>query len=157
MTDRAYAFVVLCGLLLAAHITRRIQAGRLRVVYALSWGTVGVAALGIALWRGSIDRIADLLGIDFGPSVLLLFGGLFGVVYLLHLSEEVSGLRAVTRRLTQEIALMQANLPPEKTTVLTPGHGSSARPARRQRASRFAAPRRHAAPRRLDAESARED
>lgn len=126
MTDRAYFIVVMCGLLLAAHIMKRIQAGRLRVGYALAWGAVGVGVLLVAIWRGAVDHVAALLGIDFGPSVLLLFGGLFGVVYLLHLSEEVSLLRARSRRLAQELALMQERL------ALEPVPREAEAPARRR-------------------------
>ena len=100
-------FVAACGVLLAGYIVRKILKKKLREEYALFWGVFTLAVVVSSFWRGWIDIVAGWVGVDYAPALLWVFGLIFNIVYLIHLSERVSALRERTNRLTQEIALLQ--------------------------------------------------
>ncbi len=107
ISSRGYIFVAVCGLLLALFIIRKILKRQIREEYAIFWGIFSVVILLFSLWRGGIDILANWLGISYAPALLILFGLIFNIIYLIHLSEVVSKLRAKNNRLTQEFALFQ--------------------------------------------------
>ena len=97
------ALVSVATLLFILELVRRRQ---LREKYAWLWLGVGVVALLMSLARGVLDRLATALGIDYGPSALFLFSTLFLMLVSAHLSLEVSRLEEKTRKLAEEIALL---------------------------------------------------
>lgn len=117
ISPRTYAVVALVGLLLTAYIARKILNRRLRAEYALLWGGLTAIILVMSLWRGSLGSLSSLLGIYYGPAVLILVGGAFGTVYLVHLSERVSLLMERTKRLTQELAMVRLELERSRSCV----------------------------------------
>jgi hypothetical protein len=85
-----------------------VRRHQLREKYALLWLGVGVVAIVLSLARGAADRVAEALGISYGPSALFLFSTMFLMAVAAHLSWEVSRLEDETRHLAEEIALLRA-------------------------------------------------
>jgi hypothetical protein len=102
------AAVALAQMLFIARLVRRRQ---LREKYAMLWMTVGAVVVAITLIRGPIDRMAKALGVTYPPSILFLIGIMFLLTVVAHLSWEVSRLEEKTRRLAEEVALMQVERP----------------------------------------------
>jgi hypothetical protein len=87
-----------------------VRRRRLVERYALLWMSAAVALLVLAVWRGALNLLADVLGIAFPPNALFLVA--FGVTFvlLLHFSIATSRLSEETKILAQEIARLDEEL-----------------------------------------------
>lgn len=104
------AIVSVASLMLGT-ILELVRRRQLREKYALLWLSVGLIGLFFSVFRGVLDGMADLLGIQYGPSALFMLAIGFLMLVAAHLSWEVSRLEDKTRRLAEEIALMNARRP----------------------------------------------
>jgi len=96
---------VLLGLVLEL-VRRRRLAER----YALLWMMVAVALLVLAVWKGLLADISNLVGIQVPANALFLAA--FGVIFilLLHFSVAVSRLAEEAKILAQEVARLDHEL-----------------------------------------------
>lgn len=101
--------VSLVVMVLTLELARRRQ---LREKYALLWLTVAVGVLVLGWSRGTVDALSLALGIAYGPTTLFLFGILFLLLVVAHLTYEVSRLEDRSRRLAEEIGLLTVRQAP---------------------------------------------
>jgi len=87
-----------------------IRSRRLQERYALLWLLTGVAMLVLALWRGALAKLADLVGISYPPSALFVLFSFFILALLLHYSTVISKLSDQNVILAQRLALLEAEL-----------------------------------------------
>jgi hypothetical protein len=99
------------ALVTVGFILELVRRRQLREKYALLWLAVGLMGLLISIGRPALDATAIFLGISYGPTLLFLFSTLFLMLVCAHLSWEVSRLEEKTRRLAEEIAIMQEQRP----------------------------------------------
>ena len=87
-----------------------IRQGRLREEYAFVWLASAIAVMGLAIFRGSLDFIADLLNISYAPTLLFMIG--LGLITLIVLSQTVaiSRLTRQNRDITQRLAILEWRL-----------------------------------------------
>lgn len=78
--------------------------------YALTWLAAGLALLALALWRGALKALADLLGIAYPPNALFLVAFGFMLLLLLNFSVVVSRLTDQSKLLAQRLALLEERL-----------------------------------------------
>jgi hypothetical protein len=96
-------------------ILELIRSRRLQERYALLWLLTGVAIILLALWRGALARVSDLVGIAYPPSALFVLFSFFILVLLLHYSTVISKLSAQNAILAQRLALLEERVrEPEK-------------------------------------------
>jgi len=88
-------------------ILELIRSRRLQERYALLWLLTGVAMLVLALWRGALTKLADLVGISYPPSALFVLFSFFILALLLHYSTVISKLSAQNATLAQRLALLE--------------------------------------------------
>jgi hypothetical protein len=100
-----YLSIAVCVVLILG-IIELIRRGRLREEYAFVWLGSAVVFLVLSIWRGLFDTLARLLGIAYGPALLILVILLFGFVFLVHFSIVVSKLTGENKRLAQELAIL---------------------------------------------------
>lgn len=108
MTTRAHVLVAIVGLLLVLFILRLVARRQLRSKYALLWLAVALVVLPLALFPSAIDTLADWVGVEYGPTMLLLLGVGFLLVVVIHLSRELSLVEAHLRAVAEDLALMRA-------------------------------------------------
>jgi hypothetical protein len=84
-----------------------VRRRRLLERYALLWLFSAAALLGLAIWRGLLETVADWIGIAYPPNALFViaFGAI--LVLLLHFSIAVSRLADQSKVLAQRIALLE--------------------------------------------------
>ena len=87
-----------------------IRSRRLQERYALLWLLTGVAMLLLALWRGALAKLADLVGIAYPPSALFVLFSFFILALLLHYSTVISKLSAQNATLAQRLALLEERI-----------------------------------------------
>lgn len=75
--------------------------------YALLWLFSALVLLGLSVWEGALQRLANLVGIVYPPNALFLIAFGFVLILLLHFSVAVSRLSDQTKVLTQRLALLE--------------------------------------------------
>jgi hypothetical protein len=110
VSARTYFFAVLAAFAFIVLILRQVRLRRLRAKYALIWLSAGVVMLPFALIPGLLDEAASLIGIAYGPALLLMLGLGFFALLSLHFSSELTRLEERTRVLAEEAALLRNRL-----------------------------------------------
>lgn len=105
---RLDVFVLVMALLNVVVMLELVRRRQLREKYALLWLAVGLGGIVLGVGRTLVDRVADALGVDYGPSAVFLGAILFLLLVCMHLSWEVSRLEERTGILAEELALMRA-------------------------------------------------
>ena len=101
----------LASLFLIGVVLELIRSRRLRERYALLWLLTAVVLLGLSLWRGGLNTIADWVGVEtYPPAVLFAVASLFILVVLLHYSTVISKLADQNAILAQRLALLEQRL-----------------------------------------------
>ena len=101
------AIIAVLLLILIFELLRRRQ---LREKYAILWLVVGLAALPLGFFPRLLDKLAKVVGVVSGVSLVLFLGFMFLLVVCIHLSWEASRLEAETRTLAEEVALIRTQL-----------------------------------------------
>lgn len=98
--------IIAIGVLLIG-VLELVRRRRLLERYALLWLFSTVLLLALAVWRGLLEDVAQLIGIDYPPSALFViaFGAI--LVLLLHFSIAVSRLADQTKMLAQRLAILE--------------------------------------------------
>jgi len=78
--------------------------------YALIWLGSSVVLLALAIWKGGLDRLADLMGIAYPPNALFMIAFGFVLLLLLHFSLAISRLSNETKVLAQVVAKLDREL-----------------------------------------------
>jgi hypothetical protein len=98
--------------LLLLVILELVRRRRLLERYALLWLLAGVVLLGLAVWRGALEVLAELVGIASPPNALFFVAFGFVLVLLLHFSVAVSRLTDQSKVLAQRVALLEERAGP---------------------------------------------
>ena len=107
MDDRIQivAIIVTAGLFfLVFELVRR---RRLMERYALLWLFATAILLGLAVWRGLLERISSTVGIAYAPSALFAVAFAFVLALLLHFSLVISRLADQNKVLAQKLGMLQ--------------------------------------------------
>lgn len=102
------ALVVSVALLLV--VLDLVRRKKLTEEYSFVWIVCAVALFALAIGRRLVDAAAVALGIDYGPSVLLLVLILFVFVASLSFSVALSRQRRQIERLMEEVAILDTHL-----------------------------------------------
>lgn len=78
--------------------------------YALLWLLSAVVMLGLSIWKGFLEEIANVVGIAYPPNALFLVAFGFVLILLLHFSLAVSRLSDQSKVLAQRLALVEQRL-----------------------------------------------
>jgi hypothetical protein len=98
--------IVATGLLLLA-VLELVRRRRLLERYALTWLFSALVLLGLGIWEGLLEDVADVIGIRYPPSALFVIAFGFILVLLLHFSIAVSRLADQSKVLAQRLALLE--------------------------------------------------
>ena len=104
---RVSIFAAVAALLLLLVIFELIRRRRLQERYALLWIATATVILVLALWRGLLGKLSDVVGIAYPPSALFILAAFFILVLLLHYSTVISKLSDQNRVLAQRLALLE--------------------------------------------------
>jgi hypothetical protein len=87
-----------------------VRRRRLLERYALLWLLSGVVLLGLAIWRGLLEKISTAIGVVYPPNALFFVAFAFILVLLLHFSAAVSRLSDQSKVLAQRQAIIEQQL-----------------------------------------------
>jgi len=103
------AAAIAAGILLLV-VFELIRSRRLQERYALLWLLTGVVIFVLAVWRGLLGKVSDLVGIAYPPSALFILAAFFILLVLLHYSTVISRLSEQNTTLAQRLALLENEL-----------------------------------------------
>ena len=103
-------FSATLGSALAIAILFLVRRDHLQLGHALYWIAFAAASLLFGLLPGFSDRLAALLGISYGPTLVILIAVAALVLRSLQADIQSTRLERSVRRLTQRIALLDAQL-----------------------------------------------
>src|SRR3954469_13635007 len=119
--NRIQILTILVAALLLVGVIELVRRRRLLERYALVWLFSSAVLLGLAIWRGALDRIAEQIGVAYPPNALFIVAFGFVLWMLLHFSVAVSRLSDQTKVLAQRIALLEQRMGRQETgEQLTP-------------------------------------
>ena len=78
--------------------------------YSFLWICIAGVFLVLSFFHPIMDKVAHLLGIEYGPAALFLFFNVVTLFILIHVSIQLSDYKAKKRVLAQEIALLRDKL-----------------------------------------------
>jgi hypothetical protein len=103
--DRVQLFGMLFSTTIFWIIFRFVKNRRIKEEYSLLWLSLSLLFLYLSIDRWAIDRFADLAGIAYKPSVLILIVIGFMTIILIHITIVITRLSDQNRELTQELGL----------------------------------------------------
>lgn len=108
ISERVARVAIVMSVILVLIVLDMVRRKKLREKYALIW-LFAVAAMSLlVIWQDLLLRITALLGAIDPSSTLFLFGILFALMILLHLSNKVSDFSTQIRILAKEVAMLNA-------------------------------------------------
>jgi hypothetical protein len=119
MQDRIQLVSVVAAAGVLLIVFELVRRRRLMERYALLWLTSGLVLLGLAIWRGALEDLANSLGIAYPPNALFLIAFGFVLLLLLHFSLAVSRLSDQTKVLAQRLAMVEERLVREESAAKT--------------------------------------
>jgi hypothetical protein len=122
VSTRTHIFIVVVAVVAALLVLRLVATRQLRSKYALLWLGVAVAMILVAAFPGLLDELANVMGVDYAPTLFLLLA--LGLLAFLvgHLTWEVSRLETRLRSLAEDNALLRTSLD-ERTRRAAPPAG----------------------------------
>jgi hypothetical protein len=123
---RVERVAIVVSIILVIVVLDMVRRKKLREKYSLIWLFAVAAMTVLALWEGLLLSITSLIGAINPSSTLFLFGILFALGILLHLSNKVSDFSVQLRILAKEVAMLNAQISGYR---LPPPAGGRADPA----------------------------
>ena len=108
MEPRIQVVAIVASALLLLGVLELVRRRSLLERYALLWLFSALVLLGLAIFRGLLETIADTIGVAYPPSALFVIAFGFILLLLLHFSLAVSRLSDQTKVLAQRLALLEA-------------------------------------------------
>ena len=110
MELRIQLVAIVGATLLLFIVLELVRRRRLLERYALLWLLSGIVLLGLAVWRGLLERISHTIGVVYPPNALFFVAFAFILVLLLHFSVAVSRLSDQSKVLAQRQAILERQL-----------------------------------------------
>ncbi|MDH4220420.1 MAG: DUF2304 domain-containing protein, partial [Candidatus Aminicenantes bacterium] len=106
--------LILFSFLLLVFIFLLIRRKKIREEYAILWIVISLIFLFLSIFRGLIDKISSLLGIQYQPASLFLI--LIGCLFLLmfHFSLVISDMKKKINALAMTLTILEESLTKEK-------------------------------------------
>lgn len=126
--DRVQAFAIVVCVTLLLVVIDLVRRRKLVEEYAVLWIAGSVVLLVLAIWRQILQTATVQLGVYYPPTVMLLLLGILVLAVLLWFSVVLSRQRRQIDRLTEETAILGAEL--RELRRPTAGHAESPDPKR---------------------------
>jgi hypothetical protein len=105
--DKIQIISIIASLLIFGVVVNLVRHRKLKTEYSLIWLTVSVIFITFSFWRSGIDKLANLFGIAYAPSVLFIIL-LVGIIFILiEFSMIISKQAERIKVLVQEMALLK--------------------------------------------------
>ena len=108
--ERVEIIALIGSLGLFIGIFELVRNKHLKEKYSLIWLFTAFVLLLLSVFRGLMDRLANMVGIYYSPSAFFLLAFVFLMVIMVQFSVVISKLSERNRNLAQELALLKLRL-----------------------------------------------
>jgi hypothetical protein len=112
--NRLSLLSIICSIILLWFIIHCVKKDRIKEAYALIWIFMGIAFLVISIWPSLMGVIAGLFGIYYAPALMIIILTVMIIFILIQFSIVISRQSERIKVLTQELALLKADLEDNK-------------------------------------------
>jgi hypothetical protein len=126
MTRLQQIFAILTSLANLVFIVELVRRRKLREEYSWLWIVTSVGMFVLSSWYGLIEWLSHLTGAVTVTTTLFIFALLFLLALSVHFSTELSRLSQQVRRLTQELAMLEAERQCERSGASERGETGAA-------------------------------
>lgn len=112
--SRLEVFVLVATAINVAIVLEFVRRRKLLESFAMLWLAVGVGLVVLAIGRPLLDRLADAVGVAYGPTLIFAVGILFLLFVTMSLSLHVSQLEERVEILAEEIAFLRGINEPQR-------------------------------------------
>jgi len=117
-SEKTQIIAISASILLIIFIFTLIRKRRLKEEYSLLWLTFGFIFLFLSSWKGSVDFIAQLIGIAYSPAALLLVL-IIGIFFIMiEFSMIISKLTDLNKNLAQDVGILKEELETLKKQII---------------------------------------
>jgi len=116
--DRVQFFAILFSLFVFFFIFRLVKNRSVKEEYSILWFALSFFLLYLSIDRHAIDRLGNLFGVAYPPSVLTLMTTGFAFLLLIHITMVISRLSDQNKELIQELGLSLLITPAKQTDLL---------------------------------------
>lgn len=109
-STRIQTIAIIGSLLLIFFILILIRKRRLKEEYSILWLFFGLIFFILAVWRGSVDYIAELLGIAYSPAALFLILLMAIFVIMIEFSLIISQVSDLNKHLAQDVGILKEEM-----------------------------------------------
>ena len=109
-----YLVALVGSVIILAGIVELLRRRQLGEKYAVLWLVVGIVLLVFTVFPGLLTSLSSGLGVEVPTNLMFFVGILFLVGVVLHLSWEVSRLENETRKLAEDLAILQLEVAQQK-------------------------------------------
>ena len=110
MIDRSAVFTVGAAIIALLVVLELVRRRHLSEEYSLLWLGTAVVMLVVGIWRDLLHGLADLVNIEYPPSLLFLLAALFLLFIQLYFSTVITRLTHESKESAQQIALLRFEL-----------------------------------------------
>ena len=115
MAFRTYQLSTLAiGAVIAGTIFFLVRRDKVHIRHTFWWVAVGAASLVLGAFPRISDKIANVLGVGYPPTLLLTVGLGMALIKILTVDLEISNLERKIRRLSQRLAILDGEDGPQK-------------------------------------------
>lgn len=104
-----YLFIII-GILTILIILKKVKGNLFSEEKSLFWILGGIAILILSIFPNLIDRLSELLGIYYPPSLLFILSSLFIIYKIFRQEQEISILNERVKELAQRNALLSEQI-----------------------------------------------
>ncbi|MEW5949631.1 MAG: DUF2304 domain-containing protein [Thermodesulfobacteriota bacterium] len=110
MPIRQQIFALIVGITAAVFILEMVRRRKLREEYSWLWLLTALGIVVLAVWYDFLVIVSRMIGAVLPTTTLFIFGLIFLLMIALHSSIKISSLTDKINKLTQEVAILKAEL-----------------------------------------------
>ena len=103
-------FFIAVAVILILYIYRNVRKNQISQDESILWMIGAIIILIFGIWPELIIKLADVVGIDYAPSLLFLLGCVFLFVFCFRNSQMLSDLKEKNKELIQDAALLDKRI-----------------------------------------------
>lgn len=105
-----YKFAIVLAIVFIILVLNLVRKNKLDEKYSILWLFFSIIVLIVSIFPSIIEKISEMCDVYYPPALLLLFGIITIVAYIIHITLVITKQNKMIIKLTQEIALLKVDM-----------------------------------------------
>lgn len=105
-----YTLAIIFSILFMAFVITLVRNNKLEEKYSILWIIFGIIIIVISFYPSIIDKVSNITGVVYGPSLIFLISFIILIIYIIHLSIVATKQNERIVKAAQEIAILKYEL-----------------------------------------------